>query len=32
MLNKSLRYDTLMVDDEKSVALAREILRIAGKC
>lgn len=32
MLNNSVRFDTLMVDEEKSVALAQEILRISGKC
>lgn len=32
MLNNSIRFDTLMVDEEKSVALAQEILRISGKC
>ena len=31
MLNNSVRFDTLMVDEEKSLALAQEILRIAGK-
>ena len=31
LLNNSVRYDTLMVDEEKSIALANEILRIAGK-
>jgi LPPG:FO 2-phospho-L-lactate transferase len=32
MLNNSVRFDTLMVDEERSIALAQEILRIAGKC
>jgi LPPG:FO 2-phospho-L-lactate transferase len=32
MLNKSVRFDTLMVDEEKSIALAQEILRIAVRC
>jgi LPPG:FO 2-phospho-L-lactate transferase len=28
----SVRFDTLMTDEEKSIALAQEILRIAGEC
>jgi LPPG:FO 2-phospho-L-lactate transferase len=31
MVSNSVRFDTLMVDEEKSVALAQEILRIAGE-
>lgn len=31
ILNNSVRFDTLMVNEEKSIALAQEILRIAGK-
>jgi len=28
MVNQSVRFDTLMTDEEKSVALAREILSL----
>jgi LPPG:FO 2-phospho-L-lactate transferase len=31
-VNHSSRFDTLMVDDEKSIALAQEVLRLAGTC
>jgi LPPG:FO 2-phospho-L-lactate transferase len=31
-VSHSVRFDTLMVDEEKSVALAREILRLIGTC
>ncbi len=31
-VSQSLRFDTLMTDEEKSVALARYILELAGKC
>lgn len=31
MVSNSVRFDTLMVDEEKSIALAQEILRIAGE-
>ena len=31
-VNGALRLDTLMTDEEKSVELAKEILRIAGTC
>jgi len=28
----SVRFDTLMTDEKKSVALAQEVLRLAGVC
>ena len=31
-VSNSVRFDTLMIDEEKSVALAQEILRLAGDC
>jgi LPPG:FO 2-phospho-L-lactate transferase len=31
-VSHSVRFDTLMVDEEKSVALAQEILRLIGTC
>jgi LPPG:FO 2-phospho-L-lactate transferase len=31
-INNSLRFDTLMIDEEKSVALAREILSLTKGC
>jgi len=31
-VSHSVRFDTLMVDEEKSMALAREILRLIGTC
>jgi LPPG:FO 2-phospho-L-lactate transferase len=31
-VSHSVRFDTLMVDEEKSIALAREILRLIGTC
>ncbi len=31
-VNNSVRLDTLMIDEQKSVALAKEILRIASEC
>ena len=30
-VSQSVRFDTLMVDEEKSVGLAREILRLIDK-
>ena len=32
IVSNSVRFDTLMVDEEKSAALAQEILRLAGAC
>jgi LPPG:FO 2-phospho-L-lactate transferase len=31
-VSHSVRFDTLMVDEEKSVALAQEVLRLIGTC
>jgi LPPG:FO 2-phospho-L-lactate transferase len=31
-VSHSVRLDTLMTDEEKSVALAQEILKLAEKC
>ena len=31
-VNKSVRFDTLMIDEEKSIALAQEILRLTRGC
>jgi LPPG:FO 2-phospho-L-lactate transferase len=31
-VSNSVRFDTLMTDEDKSIALALEILRIAGEC
>jgi LPPG:FO 2-phospho-L-lactate transferase len=31
-VNKSSRFDTLMVDEDKSIALASEVLRLIGTC
>jgi hypothetical protein len=31
-VSHSVRFDTLMGDEEKSIALAQEILRLIGNC
>jgi LPPG:FO 2-phospho-L-lactate transferase len=31
-VSNSARFDTLMTDEEKSIALAKEVLRLAGSC